>query len=104
MDMVVDKGNVLLMSVYSICISILLGLFEFPSMCTCYSGCVVVAKFTRVVSGFWIPRAAALVGIAAGGIAIYSVRGRIVRCLSAGSRAAVSPLSPTIPCTRYRFN
>lgn len=96
MDTVVDKGNVLLMCVYSICICILLALFEIPSLCTCYSGCVVVGKYTRIVSGFWIPRAAALVGIAAGGIAIYAVRTQSSH-RSCAERATVLLLSPTLP-------
>jgi hypothetical protein len=50
--------------------SILLGLVELPSLCSCYSGCVTLAKYTKYVSAYWVPRALVSIGIAAGGFAI----------------------------------
>lgn len=49
---------------------IILGLVEVPTLCSCYEFCKVVAKYTRVLGGFWVARAGVNIFLASGLLAL----------------------------------
>lgn len=55
-------------------IAILVGIIEVPLLCSCMKACVVIAKYTKRISGYWWIRGTILTLIAAGGFAIYQLK------------------------------
>jgi hypothetical protein len=49
---------------------VFLGLVEVPMLCSCYDFCKVIAKYTRVLGGFWVARAGVNIGLASGLLAL----------------------------------
>ncbi len=58
------------------CSSVLLGVIEFPMLCSCYTWCKVLQRLTTPVAGIWLGRAAVhlLIG---GGICALGAHGNV---------------------------
>lgn len=54
---------------------VLVALIELPILCSCNKYCQILAQYTRILGSLWIVRAGIYIGIAAGGFAIYQVKG-----------------------------
>lgn len=59
---------------YFISAGFILGLVEVPSMCSCYEWCKVVGRYTRILGGTWIGRAATHIALASGMLALAVIK------------------------------
>ena len=50
------------LAAYCFCIGVLVGLLEIPQCCSCNRACVIMAKYLKYVSGYYIARALIYIG------------------------------------------